>query len=723
MTKNKTKKTTYGKKDKLKKRIKHKLKKTVESYSDDPVKLKEMDDLVKELTKLDTIKCEVEEADRFKRYFSKSENVEDMPENAADICAGPLGIDEFEHIVEIADDTQIEETIDDKIGEIKSALKNSRVVIVQGNTGCGKTTKIPRMLMDEYRKIVCTQPRRLAAISVARKVAGDVGCDLGSKVGYTVRFDDKTSSKTRLKFATDGVLIKEIYSKQVRLMHSHRKKKNMKKIAGYDLIVIDEAHERTVNIDFLLGFIKRALQSEKARTRLLIMSATLNTERFVEYFQCPLVTIKHRSYNIEYFYLKYDCDDYLSVCIRTAQAIIERERDGDVLVFLTGQDEIERAHFILSGKLSGADVVILKLFSTMPPEEQDLVFQHSARKIILSTNIAETSITIENIKFVVDSGVFKAKRYYACNAIDSLDLIEISKAQAKQRAGRAGRTQPGKVFRIYSYSRYLQMADNPMPEILRSKLHSTVLSMKSLGITDVENFDFIDAPSLESINQAELFLYYIRAIDKNGVITDFGRELANIPLEPETAISLVAAKRIGCLNAVATISAFLEYQTPFLELRSDHPEYRRYKSARSYFSHPKGDFYSFLVIFYSWEQSKFSFGFLRKNFLNIKTMVQILNVRAQILRLFPHCSDTSLSIERAFCTGFFMKAAKISENGYKTIFGDVECYIHPRDGLLSAHPKYVVFYELFSLKNEYMGHCLEVLLSDLQEPINRFVAK
>lgn len=739
----------YNRVAKSKRRLEIALKKSVESYLGSSDQLVEMDGICRRLGRINgkaahetehsphSESCG-EHADRFKRYFQDSHK--DPNPNQPSIRNGVLfcnapSLDSV-HESGSADDVRKShlegfmynpedsmeepgETLEGKMPKIVEALKNNDIVLVKGDTGCGKTTQIPKLLMAQFGSIVCTQPRRLAAISIARKVSKDLGCRLGSTVGYSIRFEDVTSKDTRLRFVTDGVLLKEISSRSSR---RHRSGEGgsleAEKIVGYDLIIVDEAHERTINIDFLLGYLKSVLRSRATSTKLLVMSATLNVERLTEYFKCPIIEIKHRSHKIDHFYLKTPEEKYLEACVQTTMKIVSRYAAGDVLVFLTGQEEIERAHYLLASHLRGDGIAILKLFSSMPADEQDLIFEKGCRKIILSTNVAETSITIEGIKFVVDSGRVKAKRRSLESAVDFLEIISISKAQARQRAGRAGRTQPGVVYRMFTLEEYYGMAENPVPEILRSNLSSAILSMKNLGI-DENTFDFIDRPPTSSIQTAARFLYYLRAIDSKGKITRLGRELSRIPLDPEIGMSLYVANQIGCGNSVATIAAFLDYQSPFLDLKSDHPRYKQYKSVRSGFLHPKGNFYMFLSIYELWARSGFSQVFLRKNFLSIKTMHQIRSVRTQLLRLFPETSDTSTDIERAFCCGFFMNVAKKSEKGYRTIFGSNECHIHPQDGLFRRNPKYVVFFELICIKREYMNHCLEVRADVLSRSVNQ----
>ncbi|KAM0681573.1 ATP-dependent RNA helicase dhx8 [Glugoides intestinalis] len=674
---------------------------------------------INDFDKRKTVGNSGEEIDRFARYFEEKKfaHQADKISNENDTCKKSkskerkteITFEDFEEIPEEIHGSTIEETIEEKIKDIKDKLETNNVLIVQGDTGCGKTTKLPKLLLSSYAKIVCTQPRRIAAISVAKKVANDLKCKLGSVVGYSVRFEDVSSPKTRLKYVTDGILIKQLHKK---------KPKNEAKIAGYDLIIIDEAHERTVNIDLLLGYIKMQLQCNKVATKVLIMSATLNTEILMKYFNCPMITIKHRAYPITHLYLKGYIENYLLACVQITFHILEREKTGDILVFLPGQDEIDNAYILLSSALESRQISILKLYSMMPLEDQDLIFKTTGRKVILSTNIAETSITIETVKFVVDCGLFKQKMHLIHTAINSLILSKISKAQAKQRAGRAGRTHPGVVYRIYTYSTYLNMEQTQAPEILRSRLHSLVLEMLSLGISNVRGFDYLDKPLDNCIKNALQYLFYVKAIDIKGRITVLGSRISQFPLDPELTVSLFAAKKLGCLNAVATIAPFLDYKTPFIDIKQDNQKFKAFKDARFTFQDPKGDFYTYINVFNSWKKNNFSIGFLKKNYLNIRTMQQILNIRKQLLNMFTFSSDTSSDIEKAFCRGFFMNVSKKNDNCYKTSFGDVACYLHSSDGLFESYPKYVIFFDIILHHKAYMHHCIEITQEDLQESAN-----
>lgn len=706
----------------------------------------------------------------------------------------PVGLNAFIYKMETNASEDKEETVNDKIDEIRKALSENNVVIVQGNTGCGKTTKIPAMLLANYKKIVCTQPRRIAAINTARRVAQELNSQLGHLVGYAVRFDDKTSASTRLSFVTDGILLRELASSNSKsyikyqnpIKHKKTPKndnkngntpikedtpnspidstcgdrlkstdsviknkdekftdgseekisnripssKNITEKCAYDLVIIDEAHERTLNIDFLMGYFKT-----QKNVKFLIMSATLDTEKFMDYFNCPCISIKHKVYPIKSYYLKRKTDNFLESALQTVLGILNKYDSGDILVFLTGHEEIERGAKELTERISGFKVDILRLYSQIPPEEQDKIFIPGPRKVILSTNIAETSITIQTVKFVVDCGNVRQMRQSCGSSVNFLEVVKISKAQAKQRMGRAGRIGPGIVFKLYTHEEYLAMDENPIPEILRSSLHSTILSLKSLNIEDVMNFDYIERPPPEAIRHSMSYLYYLKAIDDRGRITALGGKLASMPLDPEMSMAILTAKKLNVLDEVSTIVAFLNAGPIF----PTSPELSKLvKNAKSAFYHKKGEFYTFLVIYDAWKTAKFSNAFLTKYFLKTRVMIQIVKVKFQLMNrqtagtwhklkemamnLTPNNKSIPVdgSIERSFCSGYFMNVSKISLDNhvYTNLFGGFECFIHPGDPLFKTHPKYVLFHEIICFKKEYMRNCLEVDSKILLEACN-----
>jgi pre-mRNA-splicing factor ATP-dependent RNA helicase DHX15/PRP43 len=389
--------------------------------------------------------------------------------------------------------------------EFLDLLHNNQFIVLVGETGSGKTTQIPQFLLfDEQpqiknRQIACTQPRRVAATSVAQRVADEMDVVLGQEVGYSIRFEDVTSEKTLLKYMTDGMLLREAMTDPL--------------LNRYSAIILDEAHDRTLATDILMGLLKEICEKRKD-LKVIVMSATLDAEKFQNYFNnAPLMAVPGRTFPVEIYYTPAPEKNYVEAAIRTALQIHACEDPGDVLLFLTGEEEIEEScrKIRLEGDKmfrSNPNVVgelkVLPLYSSLPPHQQQRIFEEApkargngppGRKIIVSTNIAETSLTIDGIVYVIDPGFSKQKVYNPRARVESLLVSSISKASAQQRSGRAGRTRPGKCYRLYTEKSFLEdLQESTYPEILRSNLASTVLQLKKVGIDDLVHFDFMDAP-------------------------------------------------------------------------------------------------------------------------------------------------------------------------------------------------------------------------------------
>ncbi|XP_036355022.1 pre-mRNA-splicing factor ATP-dependent RNA helicase DHX15-like [Octopus sinensis] len=392
--------------------------------------------------------------------------------------------------------------------KVLDLINKHQIVCLVGETGSGKTTQIPQWCVTWIRsncpprmKVACTQPRRVAAMSVAARVAEEMDVEVGKEVGYNIRFEDCTSPNTILKYLTDGMLLREAVSDPL--------------LEAYGIIVLDEAHERTLATDILMGLLKE-IAKQRPQLKILIMSATLDCGKFQEYFNnAPLVTIPGRLFPVEIFYSPEPESNYLDSAINSViQIHMCEETSGDILLFLTGQEEIDEACKAIQSEVSKlgpniGKINCIPLYSTLPPNLQQRIFEPPpeskkgiGRKVVVSTNIAETSLTIDGIVYVIDPGFSKQKLYNPRIRVESLLVSEISKASAKQRAGRAGRTKPGKCFRLYTENTYINgMQENTYPEILRSNLSSVVLQLKKLGIDDLVHFDFMDPPGL-------LFLVY-----------------------------------------------------------------------------------------------------------------------------------------------------------------------------------------------------------------------
>ncbi|CAD25996.1 possible PRE-mRNA SPLICING FACTOR (ATP-DEPENDENT RNA HELICASE) [Encephalitozoon cuniculi GB-M1] len=603
-----------------------------------------------------------------------------------------------------------EVSVEDKMDEIFAKLEKSQVLLIQGDTGCGKTTKIPKYLLRKYGKIVCSQPRRIAAVSIAKKVAVDMKGKIGEDVGYSIRFDDMSSGRTRLKYVTDGVLLREI--------------KNDKHLKKYDVVIIDEAHERSVNIDILLGYLKSIL-SERKDLRVVIMSATLNSEKFASFFRCQTVEIRHRMFPLEIFFLKKsDVADYVDEAMKTVVQIHRGEESGDILVFLTGRDEINSGREILMEVL-GNDAEVCCIYSTLSPEEQEAVFRKTKkRKIVLATNIAETSITIEGVRYVVDSGRAKQMRYSASFGMDILEVVWISKAQAKQRAGRAGRTQAGKVFRMYSKEEYQKMDDNTTPEIFCCNLGKIVLELKSIGVDDIVNFNLIDKPDASNVKKALEMLYYLRAIGGDGKITSIGVKASTIPLDPELAVSLIVSSELGCLEDVSIIAAMLSVGNVWLDVPRYSQSYKAFLGARAAHFDKRGDHFLLLKIYRRWEKTGFKISHLKRWFLNVKTMLQTVKIKKQLCSMFRSpCKSDESGILPSLCAGYFMNVAKLVGESYVSIFNDTPCFIHYTSCMSRQNAKYILYHTLCRTGKEYARYCVGVTLEDLLKGANHMFAK
>jgi HrpA-like RNA helicase len=376
---------------------------------------------------------------------------------------------------------------------ILNAVKENRAIILVGETGSGKTTQIPQLLHNdpEFRKqrIVITQPRRVAAISLSSRVSDEMGSKLGTKVGYTIRFEDCTSPETKIKFVTDGMLLRELLSDST--------------LSRYGVIILDEAHERTLRTDILFGAVKGILRKRKD-LKLIVMSATLNAQAFSKYFNdAPIINIPGRQFPVTTYFAAKKQSDYLDAALVCVFQIHNNQPAGDVLVFLTGQEEIENLEKLINEKAktlpaTSTKILVCPIFASLPTSQQTKVFEPTPdgyRKVVLSTNIAETSITISGIRYVVDTGLVKVRGFNPKTGIETLTISPVSKAAANQRAGRAGREAAGFCYRLYTEPLFKQLEEETEPEITRCNLSSVILLLKSSGIDDIVGFDFMDKPS------------------------------------------------------------------------------------------------------------------------------------------------------------------------------------------------------------------------------------
>ncbi|KAF8518624.1 P-loop containing nucleoside triphosphate hydrolase protein [Gautieria morchelliformis] len=585
------------------------------------------------------------------------------------------------------------------------AIREHQVLIVVGDTGSGKTTQMTQYLAEDgfadRSKIGCTQPRRVAAMSVAKRVAEEVGCRLGQEVGYTIRFEDCTSPETRIKYMTDGMLERECLIDP--------------DVSAYSVIMLDEAHERTISTDVLFGLLKKALR-RRPDLKVIVTSATLDAEKFSKYFfECPIFSIPGRTYPVEILYTKEPESDYLDASLITVMQIHLSEPPGDILLFLTGQEEIDTACEILYERMKALgpqvpELLILPIYSALPSDIQSKVFDPTppgVRKIVIATNVAETSLTIDGIYYVVDPGFVKQNAYDPRLGMDSLVVTPISQAQARQRSGRAGRTGPGKCYRLYTEVAYRnEMLPNPIPDIQRTNLAHTILMLKAMGINDLLNFDFMDPPPAQTMLTALEQLYALSALDDEGLLTRLGRKMADFPMEPPQAKMLIASVDLGCSEEILSVVAMLSVQNVFYRPKEKQGQA---DSKKAKFHQPEGDHLTLLTVYNGWKASQFSNPWCHTNFIQARSMRRAQDVRKQLLGIMDRYKHDILSagrdynrVRRAICSGFFRNAAKKDpQEGYKTLVEGTPVYIHPSSALFNRAPEWLIYHELLLTTREY----------------------
>jgi len=605
--------------------------------------------------------------------------------------------------------------------ELMAAIEANQVLVVIGETGSGKTTQLAQYLVEDgfvpYGfRVGCTQPRRIAAISVARRVAQEVGCPLGTLVGYAVRFEDATSSATKIKFMTDGLLLREVLADR--------------KLSAYAAIIIDEAHERALSTDILFGLLKDVV-TRRPNLKVIITSATLDAEKFSTYFRkCPIIRIPGRSYPVDIIHAPEPVVDYVEAAATMAMKVHSTEPlPGDILVFLTGQEEIEVAcrliqNFWNVAKQLGnvaklAEVLVLPIYAALAPESQLTIFEPApagVRKIVVATNIAETSLTIAGIKYVVDSGFAKQKMYDAGSGIEMLTVVPISQSAAKQRAGRAGRMGPGKCYRLYTEVACVrEMPADTIPEICRSKLGHVVLTLKAMGIPDLLYFDFLDPPSPQGLIEAMASLHGLGALDDEGNLTKTGRRMADFPLEPQLSRMLLAASELGCAAEVLIISAMLSAGIVFQRPRAKQLEA---DACRAQFVHRGGDHLTYLTVFRRWERTNYSAQWCFANFINTRAMTQAFEIRGQLadlLRRFDLPLESTAEspgvLQKAICCGYFMHVARRAKDGYITLArGNTNVLIHPTSVYFEMlePPPWLIYHELLVTSRGFMRDVLAI---------------
>ncbi len=596
--------------------------------------------------------------------------------------------------------------------ELMSAISTNQILVVIGETGSGKTTQMTQYLdelgLTKRGMIGCTQPRRVAACSVSKRVAEEYGCALGEQVGYSIRFEDVTSSDTVIKYMTDGMLMREYLADN--------------DLRRYSALMLDEAHERTIHTDVLFGLLKD-LCRRRPDLKIIVTSATLDAEKFSTYFfQCPIFTIPGRTFPVEILYTKEPESDYLDASLITVMQIHLSEPAGDILVFLTGQEEIDTCCETLYTRMQALgdlapELIILPVYSALPSEMQSRIFEPApkgSRKCVVATNIAEASLTIDGIYYVVDPGFSKQKAFNPKLGMDSLVVTPISQASARQRAGRAGRTGPGKCYRLYTEHAFkTEMLSTNIPEIQRTNLGNVVLQLKAMGINDLLGFDFMDPPPVATLVGALETLYALGALDEEGLLSRLGRKMAEFPLEPNLSKMLILSVDLGCSEEILTITAMLSVESPFYRPKDKQAQADMRKAK---FHQAEGDHLTLLAVYQGWEAAKFSSPWCFENFVQARSMRRAQDVRKQLVTIMDRYRLLLISarknyklICKAITAGFFTNAAKKDpQEGYRTLVDQNPVYIHPSSALFNKNPEYVVYHELVLTTKEYMRNIMVI---------------
>jgi len=620
---------------------------------------------------------------------------------------------------------------------LEEAVKNKTVILL-GETGSGKTTQVPQFLhearLDRMGAVAVTQPRRVAAVSLAKRVAKEMGTEVGGLVGYRVRFEDCTDPRTRIIYQTDGMLLREAMLDPL--------------LSRYSWILLDEAHERTVNTDILFGVVKSAQASrdkeptannsnEASRLpplRVVVMSATVDADKFSAYWKCPVLYVEGRQFPVNIRHMSQPSDDYQRALLSTVfQIHSTAPAREDILAFLTGQEEIEsvaRQARLLTREFPDAPkLYVMPLYAAQPAEHQLNVFKDmgpGTRKLVLSTNIAETSVTVPGLKFVVDSCRVKAKVHQATAGLDLLKVVKVSKAQAWQRTGRAGRQSEGTCYRLLTATQFESLPANTVPEIQRSNLSTVVLTMLSIGIKDINSFDFMDAPSSDALNMALRQLSLLGATEPNqagaGVkLTALGKKMSGFPLEPRLTACLLAAQARGCgeelLSIVSLLCADTIFQLPAAKEKREEAQ----NCHRKYCAN-EGDLVSLLNVWRAYKSGPKTAAWCRGQYLINRNLIFADEIRRQLVGVC-HSAGVQLqssrdmdNVRQALAAGLFLNVAQLTVDGhYVALDSGHHVHIHPSSVLFNKKPEMVVYTEMVSTTKTYIRGLTLVQEQWLQE--------
>ncbi|XP_055531073.1 probable ATP-dependent RNA helicase DHX35 [Wyeomyia smithii] len=602
--------------------------------------------------------------------------------------------------------------------QILYCLEQYQTLVLVGETGSGKSTQVPQYLYEfgwhTKGLIGVTEPRRISAITLADRVASERGELTGDTVGVSIRFVSKCNPEsTKIKYMTEGILLREMLADPL--------------LTQYSVIMVDEAHERSVLTDTVLGLLKKIIRRRNA-LKVIVSSATVDAELFQEFFNLKkkkedkdtsvILSVEGRMYPYEVFYLQQPCPDYVKGTVDTVMKIHRNEKPGDILAFLTGQEEVLKAldllreHKEASGK---DDLMILPMYGTLSNTDQLKVFfsaPKGTRKVILATNIAETSVTIPGIVYVIDCGFVKLNWYSAESTTNSLIIVPSSKAAAEQRAGRAGRIRSGKVYRLYPEEEWDKLPDYTPPEMRRTDLCSTVLFLKALGIDNILRFTFPSAPPAKHLLAALETLFALEALDEEGNLTSpVGYFLAEMPINPMMAKMLYKAGEMGCSEEIVVIIAMLQVQSVFSKPVSGQASIRA-RIAKRNFEVAEGDLITLLNVYTAFVDNDRTKEFCGRNFLIYRNLKRAHEIKSQLCSMLERelnipllsCNGDVDTIRRCIVSGFFPYAAYLHHSGvYRTVRGDTELSIHPLSALYTVEqPQWVVFCELLHTTKLFM---------------------
>ncbi|KAI0643096.1 P-loop containing nucleoside triphosphate hydrolase protein [Trametes meyenii] len=606
---------------------------------------------------------------------------------------------------------------------IVDIIREHDVTVLIGETGSGKTTQVPQYLLEAglagSGMIAVTQPRKVAATSLASRVAAEQGTSVGSVVGYSVRFDEASSPETRIKYVTDGMLVRELLGDPL--------------LSRYSVVVVDEAHERTLRTDLLIANLKTIQKARNspsdakgkaaaklAPLKVVIMSATLEAEKFSKFYNnAKIVYVKGRQHPVTIYHASASQPDYVDAALRTFFQIHTDRGEGDVLIFLPGQEDIEsldKSIQLYANQLPKdvPGVLICPMYAALPPGQQAKIFSPTPagmRKCILATNIAETSITIPGIKYVIDTGKCKEKRYVARHTgtgFDTLLTRDITQSSAVQRAGRAGREGFGFCFRLYTEDSFRKMPVTAEPEIRRCTLTSSLLQLKCLG-QDLEELDFMDKPEEDTVASALKTLFLLGALDNRKTLTPLGRQMASFPLEPPLSRALLASLALGCPSELLTILSVLSASSPlFVDTTAARDAAA---DARRKFRHPAGDHLTVLNAVRAYddvtaagEGKAARRDWCRRMFLNERCLVEAVNIRAQLRDVCAHAGidwrvsagdDVEGPVLKALVHGLVQNTAFLQPDGsYKQVMGQSIVKIHPSSSLADKKVPVIIYDEL-----------------------------